>query len=84
MQKYNVQKKTLKETKLLQDIITLVTNLKFQHKPKYQPFKNPHIKIDLWPRGQNSLRYNLNPIEFEWKSIKLNWIELNWIEFEFV
>jgi hypothetical protein len=29
------------------------TNLEFQHKPKYQSFKNPHIKIDLilWPRG---------------------------------
>jgi len=37
MQKYNLQiflKKTLKKTKILQDIITL-TNLKFQHKPKY-------------------------------------------------
>jgi hypothetical protein len=29
------KKKPLKETKILQDIITLVTNLKFQHKPKY-------------------------------------------------
>jgi hypothetical protein len=24
-----------------------VTNLKFQHKPKYRLSKNPHIKIDL-------------------------------------
>jgi len=24
-----------------------ITNLKFQHKPKYHLFKNPHIKIDL-------------------------------------
>jgi hypothetical protein len=32
MQKYNLQK-ILKETKILQDIIT--TNVKFQHKPKY-------------------------------------------------
>jgi hypothetical protein len=36
MQKYNLQKKNpLKETKILQDITTLVTILKFQHKPKY-------------------------------------------------
>ncbi len=35
------------------------TNLKFQHKPKYLSFKNPHIKIDLLlPRGQNPLSYN--------------------------
>jgi hypothetical protein len=33
MQKYN-SKNPLKETKILQDIITL-TNLKFKHKPKY-------------------------------------------------
>jgi hypothetical protein len=35
MQKYNVQKNPLKETKILQDIITLITNLKLQHKPKF-------------------------------------------------
>jgi hypothetical protein len=35
-----------------------VTNLKFQHKPKkLLSFKNPHIKIDLLPRGQNPLSY---------------------------
>ncbi len=36
-----------------------MTNLKFQHKPKYHPLKNPHIKIDLLllPRGQNPLSY---------------------------
>jgi len=34
-----------------------VTNLKFQHKPKYQSFKNPNIKTDLLPRGQNPLSY---------------------------
>ncbi len=32
-----------------------ITNLKFQHKPKIQSFKNPHIKIDLFPRSQNPL-----------------------------
>jgi hypothetical protein len=36
LQKYNLQKNPLKETKILQDIITLITNLKFQHnKSKY-------------------------------------------------
>jgi hypothetical protein len=35
MQKYNLQKNPLKETKILQDIITnSITNLKLQHKPK--------------------------------------------------
>ncbi len=58
MQKYNLQKNPLKETKMLQDIITL-TNLQFQHKPKAKisSFKNPHIKIDLLPRAQNPLSY---------------------------
>jgi hypothetical protein len=35
-----------------------ITNLKFQHKPKSSS-KNPHIKIDLLPKGQNSLSYIL-------------------------
>ncbi len=36
----------------------MITNLKFQHKPKISYFKNPHIKIDLLlPRGQNPLSY---------------------------
>jgi hypothetical protein len=26
---------------------SIITNLKFQHKPKYSSFKNPHFKIDL-------------------------------------
>jgi hypothetical protein len=51
--KYNLQKNPLKETKNLQDIITL-TNLKFQHKPKYHLSKIL-IKTDLLPRGQNPL-----------------------------
>jgi hypothetical protein len=33
------------------------TNLKFQHKLKISSFKNPHIKVDLLPRGQNPLSY---------------------------
>jgi hypothetical protein len=36
MQKYiHLQKNPLKEIKILQDIIDSITNLKFQHKPKY-------------------------------------------------
>jgi hypothetical protein len=40
---------------------SIITNLKFQHKPKYHLFKNPHIKIDLLllPRGQNPLSYTI-------------------------
>jgi hypothetical protein len=38
MQKCNLQKNPLKETKILQDTTTL-TNLKFQHKPKYHVSK---------------------------------------------
>jgi hypothetical protein len=35
-EKYNLQKNPLRETKILQDIInSIITNLKFQHKPKY-------------------------------------------------
>ncbi len=30
-----------------------ITNLKFQHKPKISSFKNPYIKINPLPRGQN-------------------------------
>jgi hypothetical protein len=33
-----------------------ITNLKFQHKPRYPSFKNPHTKIDPLPRGQNPLK----------------------------
>jgi hypothetical protein len=31
---------------------SIITNLKFQHKPKLSSLKNPHIKIDLLPKGQ--------------------------------
>jgi hypothetical protein len=36
-----------------------ITNLKFQHKPKYHLSKNPHVTIDLLllPRGQNPFSY---------------------------
>jgi hypothetical protein len=47
MQKYDLPKNPLKETKILQDVINSITNLKLQHKPKISSYKNPHIKIDL-------------------------------------
>jgi hypothetical protein len=60
MQKYNLQKNPLKQTKILSKYYNFVTNLKFQHKPKYHFFsKNPHIKIDLLllpSRGQNPFK----------------------------
>jgi hypothetical protein len=55
MQKYNLQNNPLKETKILQDIMTL-TNLKFQHKPKYHHVSKILVeKKDLLPRGRNPL-----------------------------
>jgi hypothetical protein len=53
MQKYNLQKNALNETKILQDIITPQLISSF-NTAKISSFKNPHIKIDLLlPRGQN-------------------------------
>jgi hypothetical protein len=55
MQKDNLQKK--KTSKRNQNpsryYNNSVTNLKFEHKSKISSFKNPGIKIDLLPRGQN-------------------------------
>jgi len=45
MQKYNLQKNPLNETKILQGSINLITNLKFQHKPQYDFSK---ILIKKW------------------------------------
>jgi hypothetical protein len=45
--KYNVSKNPLKETQNPSRYYKNITNLKFQQKPKYHLFKNPHIKIDL-------------------------------------
>jgi hypothetical protein len=40
-----------------------ISNLKFQHKPKYHVSKNLHIKIDLLlPRGQNPISYYLSTL----------------------
>jgi hypothetical protein len=55
---------------------SIITNLKFQHKPKISSFKNPHIKIDLLlllPRGPKSLKLlysiiNLNTISLPTKA----------------
>jgi hypothetical protein len=50
MQKYNLQKKKKKNpSKRNQKLLpryhnSIITNLNFQHKPKYHVSKNPHIK----------------------------------------
>ncbi len=45
----NLQKNPLKETKNPSRYYnnSIITNLKFQHKPKTSSFKNPHIKNQL-------------------------------------
>jgi hypothetical protein len=50
MQKYN----PLKETKILQDIMTLS---QVATGAKISSFKNPGTRINLLPRGQNPLSY---------------------------
>ncbi len=59
MQKYNLEKNPLKENQNPSSYYNSITNLKYQHKPKLSPFKNPHIKIDLLlpSMGQNPLSY---------------------------
>jgi hypothetical protein len=57
MQKYDLQKHPLKETKIPQDIITLYYS-QVSTQAKISSFKNPHIKINLLlPRAQNPLSY---------------------------
>jgi hypothetical protein len=47
MQKYNLQKILQKKPKSFKIYYnSIITNLKFQHKPKHHLSKNPHIKID--------------------------------------
>jgi hypothetical protein len=58
MQKYNLQKNPPKENQNPSRYHNSITNLNFQHKAKMSWFKkNPPIKIDLVPRGQNPLNY---------------------------
>jgi hypothetical protein len=49
MQKYNLQKNPLKETKILQDIQNSITKSHVSTQAKMSSVKNPHIKIDLLP-----------------------------------
>jgi hypothetical protein len=57
MQKYDLPKKSSKRNQNPSRYYNCITNLKFQHNPKYHLSKNPHIKIDLLSRGQNPLSY---------------------------
>jgi hypothetical protein len=70
MQKIIIFKKSSKGNQNPSRYCNSVTNLKFQHKPKYHVSKNPHRKIDLLPRGQNSLSY------FIYSTMNLNTISL--------
>jgi len=69
MQKYNLQKNPLKETKILQDIIT---NFKFQHKPKYHLSKSLYKNRPITLGGESlQLLYsvmNLNTISSHGKA----------------
>jgi hypothetical protein len=47
MQKYNLQKKSSKRNQNPSRYYNSITNLKFQHEPKYHLSKNAHMKIDL-------------------------------------
>jgi hypothetical protein len=44
MQKYNLQKNPLKETQILQDIITLQVISSFNTRQQLSSFKNTHVK----------------------------------------
>jgi len=56
-----IYKKSSKRNQNPSRYYNFITNLKFEHKPKYHLSKNPHIKIDLsLPRGQNPLSYTLH------------------------
>jgi hypothetical protein len=50
--KYIIFKKSSKRNQNPSRSYNSVTNLKFQTQAKISSFKNPHIKIDLLPRGQ--------------------------------
>jgi hypothetical protein len=47
MQKHYDFEKSFKRNQNPSRYYNSITNLKFQNKPKYPFFKNPHIKIDL-------------------------------------
>jgi hypothetical protein len=57
MQKLHLQKKSsTRNQNPLRYHNSIITNLKFQHKPKYHlSKKNPHIKIDPLHRGPKSI-----------------------------
>jgi hypothetical protein len=55
--KIQSSKNLVKETKILQDIITMLL-IQVSTQAKISSFKNPHIRIQLLlPRGPNPLSY---------------------------
>jgi hypothetical protein len=78
MQKHNLQKNSPKETKILQDTITLQLISQVSTQAKISPFQNPHIKIDLLHRGQKFIKLlysimNLNTISLPTNKLALPW-----------
>ncbi len=67
MQKYNLQKNPLKETKILQDIQNSITKSHVSTQAKMSSFKNPHIKIDILPGAkihQAAILYNESKTQY--------------------
>jgi len=56
--KYMTFEKSSKRNQNPSTYYNIITHLKFQHKPKYQISKNPHIKIDIYLGVKLPLSYN--------------------------
>jgi hypothetical protein len=70
MQKYNLPKNPLKETKILQDIITLYTLISnFKTCQKFISQKSSYKNRSIYLRGQNPLRSRLKniPSSYKWQ-----------------
>jgi hypothetical protein len=57
MQKYSLQKNPLKRNQNPSRYYNSITKSQVSTQAKISSFKNPHIKIELLPRGQNPLSY---------------------------
>jgi hypothetical protein len=80
MQKYNLQKNPLEETKIFQDIITY-NQSQVSTQANISSFKNPHTKIDLLRKGPKFIKLlcfimNLNTISLTWKA--QHWTTQDW------
>jgi hypothetical protein len=57
IQKYNLQKKSSKRNQNPSRYHNPITKSQVSTEAKISSFKNPHIKINLLPRGQNPISY---------------------------